>query len=169
MRCMDTPSVPIPRHNGRRPKYANLYERLVANTTLDERTHCWVWKAATDRFGYPRVSIRLEEGARKLYAHRLMLEMKEGYLFPFDEAGHLCCNPSCINPEHLEIQTTAFNMAQRRGYASNPKGKRMIPVLFPFEAILPADDPLMQLLAMGDFDIPLDAGIPVTAGEECPF
>jgi hypothetical protein len=169
MRCTDTPSVPLLRGLGKQIKYANLYERLVANTKLDESTHCWVWQAATDRFGYPRVSIRLEQGARKFYAHRLMLEMKEGCLFPFDEAGHLCCNPSCINPEHLEIQTTAFNMAERRGYSSNPKGKRMIPVLFPFEHILPEDDPLVQLLAMDDFDLPLDVGIPTTAGEECPF
>lgn len=114
--------------------YGSLYERLVANTRRehDNEQACWLWTGYTQHNGYPRVCIRTEAGPRNFQAHRLMLEIVTGYEFPFDEAGHLCFNPSCINPDHLEIQTPAFNAQERRrSYFSPRKDDRMIPILFP--------------------------------------
>ena len=113
-------------------KYTSLYERLVANTEVDENG-CWVWTGARRR-SYGCLCLRVPGGGRKTKpknysAHRLMMEEVLDATFPFDEVGHLCYNTLCVNPEHLEVQTRAFNLSDRRGYKAT--SGCMIPVLFP--------------------------------------
>lgn len=60
-----------------------------------------------------------------------MLEVTHGYYFPVDHGGHACNNPSCISPLHLEIQTPAHNLSERRNYLPSKAGARWIPVLYP--------------------------------------
>ncbi len=116
--------------------YTNLYARLVASTALaepDNPSSCWLWTGAR-RGQYGSVSFRVPRGGRAtkpktLAAHRTMLEEFHDITFPYDEAGHLCFTPLCINPLHLEVQTRAFNLSSRRGYAA-AEGC-MIPTLFP--------------------------------------
>lgn len=112
------------------PKYNSLYERLVANTRVDE-DGCWIWTAKT-LAGYPVFQTRIEGRAHPVNrrAHRAMLEISTGWLFPFDEAGHYrCFKTLCIHPDHLRIETVAENLSTRRGY--KPCEGRWIPVLFP--------------------------------------
>lgn len=117
-------------------RYATLYERLVANTVLadpDNPNSCWLWTGGR-RGRYGCLAVRVPGAGGKVHpktiaAHRAMLEEFHDIVFPFDEAGHLCFTPLCINPSHLEVQTQVFNLAERRGYAP-PEGS-MIPTLFP--------------------------------------
>lgn len=118
---------------GRHRRYPDLFTRLKANTELNEFTQCWEWTGLRDRYGYPKITIRVDGYPTAHYAHRVMLELVHGYLFPFDEAGHLCDNPCCINPQHLEVQTRAMNLSQRKGFAPVVNGERWIPVLYPIE------------------------------------
>lgn len=114
-------------------RYQSLYLRLVANTRLaveDDAHSCWLWTGAT-RKGYPSVSVRRNGKMMALGAHRVMLEEVHQTDFPFDDAGHLCWEPLCINPAHLEVQTKAHNLALRRGYAAPKACACWIPVLFP--------------------------------------
>lgn len=114
-----------------RPKYTTQYERLVANTRVDQ-DGCWIWTGATGSNGYPRFTERVPGRAHPVAtaAHRRMLEITSGWLFPFDEAGHYrCFKPLCIRPDCLQIETPAENLGTRRGYAACEG--RMIPVLFP--------------------------------------
>jgi hypothetical protein len=117
------------------PRYASLYQRLVANTVLaepDNPLSCWLWTGHTQYNGYPRLCIRREEGPRHVQAHRAMLEELLDAVFPFDEGGHLCGNPCCVSPLHLEVQTRAHNMAEQRAGVAAPSADRSwIPVLFP--------------------------------------
>lgn len=111
-------------------KYPTQYDRLVANTKVDD-DGCWIWTGATSK-GYPRFTERHPGCPHpvKVAAHRRMLEITTGYLFPFDEAGHYrCFKPLCIRPDCLRIETKAENLSDRRGY--KPCEGRMIPVLFP--------------------------------------
>ena len=63
-----------------------------------------------------------------------MLEIFHGVTFPFDEAGHLCFNTLCVNPDHLEIQTPTHNANERRYYLpSDRRDDRMIPILYPID------------------------------------
>jgi len=119
-------------------KYRSLYERLVANTYLaveDNPASCWIWKGELTGSGYPKVTIRIPgvKNPRGVAAHRLMLEIVHDIYFPFDEAGHLCFETRCINPDHLEVQTKALNLVLRRGVTSSRKTleDRMVPILYP--------------------------------------
>lgn len=117
--------------------YGSLFERLVANTVLadpDDPSSCWLWTGSVNREnGYPRLTIR-KPGCKhpvRIYAHRAMLEEFHDIWFPFDEAGHLCYQPLCINPAHLEVQTRAMNMMERRGCGDYNYTGCMIPTIFP--------------------------------------
>lgn len=140
-------------------RYRSLYERLVANTVLevpDNPQSCWLWTGHLTPRGYGKLAVRVPGGGRatnpkQRAAHRVMLEEVLDAEFPFDEAGHLCHNPRCINPDHLEVQTRIFNLGDRRGYRA-PEGS-MIPTLFPREDALEA---FLQCVVEGWFEEPLE-------------
>lgn len=139
-------------------KYGTMYERLVANTRVDE-DGCWIWTGSVRRH-YPSLCVRRNGKPQAISAHRKMLEISTGWLFPFDEAGHYhCFKPLCIHPDHLRIETAAENLSTRRGY--KPCEGRWIPVLFP------TPERLLQEAADDAWD-----GIGTVvhpANEPCPF
>jgi hypothetical protein len=166
-------------------KYNSLYERMIANAFVNE-SGCWIWTGHT-RGGYPNMSMRRSGGnPRGVLVHRVMLEEFWEIDFPFDEAGHLCCNPLCINPHHLEVQTRALNLALRRNGSCSAAllEKQMVPTIFPREDTAPwrdfsephrgkpvprALDPLRAILAADDGVEWDHLGEPHPVGEPCPF
>lgn len=145
-------------------RYATLYERLVANSRLDDDTLCWVWTGAT-RAKYGVFTERVEgmPHPTRRAAHRAMLEETTGYEFPYDEGGHICRNTLCIAPYHLRVQTTAENLSDRIGYA--PCNGRWIPVLFPTEKKQRED----RLNTFLDLFFAGKTGVLHAPGEPCPF
>ncbi len=145
--------------------YDNLYDRLVANTREDEHG-CWIWTGPKAPGGYPKVNVWHDGKHRTRRAHRVMLEEFHDIWFPFDEAGHLCNNPSCIKPAHLEVQTKAFNLYVRR--VSPYRGDRcMIPTIFPRNppAMLPHEEEALDRAV----DVGFDSGGESALDDECPF
>ena len=71
---------------------------------------CWIWTGFVDKDGYGRMCYR-GKGASP---HRVAYEAYVGPIPPNFEIDHLCCNPSCANPMHLEAVTRAENMARAR-------------------------------------------------------
>jgi hypothetical protein len=69
---------------------------------------CWEWTGAKVSGGYGR--FRWE--ARSAPAHRVMYLLAVGSAKDLD-VDHLCRNPSCVNPTHLEAVSHAENI--RRG------------------------------------------------------
>ena len=117
-----------------RPRvYSTLYERIVANTAEPiNNNSCWEWTGHKAPGGYGKISVRgTKKSPTSLRVHRLMIEELLNVLFPFDEAGHLCGNPSCVNPDHLEAQTSSANLAERKIYKSVCDERSWIPTLFP--------------------------------------
>ncbi len=80
--------------------------------TVDDETGCWLWIGARNHAGY---STRGQDG-RKVMAHRYMWERHNGPVPPGLILDHLCRNPACVNPEHLEPVTHTENV--RRGKAA---------------------------------------------------
>lgn len=72
---------------------------------------CWPWHRYTDADGYGMVTW---DGAKKA-AHVVIWSMLHGDLPSGIELDHLCRNPGCVNPSHLEPVTKAENI--RRGLA----------------------------------------------------
>ncbi|MGQ0721049.1 MAG: HNH endonuclease signature motif containing protein [Candidatus Eiseniibacteriota bacterium] len=74
---------------------------------------CWLWTGANNSLGYGQLSL---DGGRRACAHRVAYEWTVGAIEPGLDLDHLCRNPSCVNPSHLEPVTHRENI--RRGKAA---------------------------------------------------
>jgi hypothetical protein len=78
---------------------------------VDKTDSCWLWTAgASEGYGRFRVS---RPTRRTLAAHRVAYEWLVGPIPDGLQLDHLCRNPSCVNPDHLEPVTNREN--GRRG------------------------------------------------------
>lgn len=75
------------------------------------RTPCWIWRGFKVK-GYGRVAVH----GRKVVAHRAVYEEVVGPIPDGYVVDHLCEQPACVNPEHLEPVTRLENC--RRGRAT---------------------------------------------------
>lgn len=84
-----------------------------------ERTpSCWIWKGSRSVAGYGYV----RSGSRNTCAHRVVYELLVGPIPEGLVIDHLCRNPSCVNPAHLEPVTQAENILRGLGpVAANAK------------------------------------------------
>lgn len=71
---------------------------------------CWIWTAFCDHYGYGKFNV---EAKRPAMAHRVAYEWLVGPIPDGLELDHLCRNPPCVNPAHLEPVTHSQNV--RRG------------------------------------------------------
>jgi hypothetical protein len=85
---------------------------------------CWEWIGKTDGEGYGRF------GASSR-AHRYSYENSVGLIPPGLVLDHLCLNPICVRPDHLEAVTIAENTFRgnapsiiNRNKDTCPKGHR---------------------------------------------
>ena len=86
----------------------NTREEFYAK--VEVQGECWVWTGARHPGGYGRV---WWEG-RTRPAHRVSLEL-EGIEIPEGHhVDHLCVNPPCIRPSHLEPVTPTENTKRAR-------------------------------------------------------
>jgi hypothetical protein len=82
---------------------------------------CWPWRGCRGRDGHGQVRFC----GRNIGAHRLAWSLANG----LDLDGgmvirHLCDNPTCCNPAHLQIGTHADNVADRVARGRSAKGVR---------------------------------------------
>lgn len=68
-------------------------------------TSCWIWPYAKGKNGYGKLQI----DNVSLEPHKWLYELIKGKTPANCELDHLCKNPLCINPEHLEPVSHAEN------------------------------------------------------------
>jgi hypothetical protein len=70
---------------------------------VDTTGDCWEWQGIRNRDGYGFM-VRKEPGHAKrvIMAHRYAHELVKGPIPEGFQIDHLCVNPPCVRPEHLE-------------------------------------------------------------------
>ena len=110
---------------GGQPIYNSTEERFWAKVDKRDDEACWEWLAWRFQggYGYFRANGRMN------YAHKFAYELLKGRVATGFELDHLCRNPACVNPSHLEVVTHRENVlrgvapAARHAKATHcPKG-----------------------------------------------
>jgi hypothetical protein len=77
-----------------------VHMRVMKRITKDVISGCWVWQGAKipQRYGI------IGDAGKSKYVHRVMYEHAVGQIPMGAHLHHVCKNPSCCNPEHLELR-----------------------------------------------------------------
>lgn len=86
-----------------------IVEQIHIAKPIDWPDTCFLWAGATTTSGYGQATF----GGRHVYAHRLLYQLMRGQIPEGMVIDHLCRQPLCVNPAHLEVVTNAENI--RRG------------------------------------------------------
>lgn len=97
----------------RRPLEDRLWPRVDASGP------CWLWQGKLSD-GYGHIGLGGDGGAKRP-VHRVVWELLVGPIPPGLQIDHLCRVRHCCNPDHLQLVTTAENLA--RSPIANGKGK----------------------------------------------
>ena len=92
---------------------------------------CWNWTGATAERGYGLVYN--PQTKRFVRAHRRVYEMCVGPIPDGLEIDHLCRNPRCINPDHLEPVTHVENCLRSPIMGQGQTTKTHCPAGHPYE------------------------------------
>jgi hypothetical protein len=84
----------------RRPPEERFWEKV------DKSSDCWIWTGAKIR-GYGTFMVATRKDVR---AHRWSYEQANGPIPPGLVINHLCRNPACVRPDHLEAVTQRENL-----------------------------------------------------------
>lgn len=106
-------------------------ERIEANYRV-AANGCWEWRGAKTEFGYGKIGLKQNGAYHSFTAHRVYYYMVKG---PIDESlviDHLCRNPACINPDHLEAVSQRENNARGAGITANNTRKTVCDNGHPF-------------------------------------
>jgi hypothetical protein len=111
--------LPFLKHH-RIPRFRKLEDQYV----LDPETGCWNWISSRGRHGYG--VWRLGRGVGQA-AHRAVYERLVGPIPVGLVLDHLCRNPSCVNPEHVESVTQRENVMRGIGLTAQNAAKTHCP------------------------------------------
>lgn len=84
-----------------------ILDKLIAR--YKKEGTCWNWTSGKDVNGYGR----LWYNGQNSTAHTVAYSVFVGPIPKGLEVRHKCDNPSCINPDHLELGTHADNMRDK--------------------------------------------------------
>ena len=95
---------------------------------------CWEWTGYKDPEGYGRFKIKVDDVWRSVPPYRVMWWLMFGVM-PDNEIDHLCVNPGCVNPAHLDDVIHEVNVYRARlfrcrnghspdAWYSEPSGRR---------------------------------------------
>ena len=87
------------------PAPMSLEVRFQRHVSPNPETGCWVWTGGLydAQHGYGNFGVKRDDGKwRAERAHRVAWELYRGPIPQGTEIDHLCRNPICVNPDHLQ-------------------------------------------------------------------
>ncbi len=100
-----------------------LPRRFREKVSVSATSGCWTWLGATDSRGYGSCYFN----RRTVGAHRAVYQIVTGVSPDGLDLDHLCRNPICVNPGHLEPVTHAENVARIPRARECPRGHPLTP------------------------------------------
>ena len=97
---------------------------------FDYSDGCWEWKGYRTPFGY---GMFYTAAHRLVLAHRWFYEWCYGDVPKSLQMDHLCRNPSCVNPDHLEPVTPRENVMRSDGVCAANAAKTHCPKGHPLD------------------------------------
>lgn len=103
--------------------------RILSSIKINENL-CWVWQKCKNSIKQPHGRIAVMNHGKRIHAlaHRVSFYLWKGDIPSNMYVMHKCNNPSCCNPDHIEIGTQKTNMAYMyetgRGYKNPVKGEK---------------------------------------------
>ena len=95
-------------------------QRFLYWVRVEGEKECWFWAGYRDPRGYGRFCRSVAaNGGRPVAAHRLSYEMFIGPIPNGYQVHHLCINPSCCRPDHLEALDIPTHVKKTASHASN--------------------------------------------------
>jgi len=107
---------------------STLSERLLSRVVCDLSTRCWLSRRS-NASGYRQMSV----GNRMRYVHRIAYEVFVGPIQPGAVLDHLCRNPACCNPAHLEAVSHKTNCLRGVGFVATNATKTHCPKGHPYD------------------------------------
>lgn len=88
-------------------------------------TGCWNWLGPKNAQGYGQIKIKIPGHPMfRIYVHRLSCALINGALFQDERVcDHLCRNPACVNPAHIEIVARRENTMRGKTLAAKNAAK----------------------------------------------
>ena len=89
------------------PKQIRRFWKRVTKTE-----DCWLWDKGRDTKGYGQFNVGSSGNWRIVKAHRVSFYLTHGDVPTSRRVhiDHLCHNPPCVNPDHLEAVTVSTNL-----------------------------------------------------------
>jgi len=97
----------------RGPSTKTPYERFLPK--VNKTKSCWNWVGWRNPAGYGQ----FRNNGKKIPSHRWSYEYFVGPIPRGLVIDHLCRNPSCVNPRHLEPVTIGENFARGENFQRN--------------------------------------------------
>lgn len=89
----------------------DLPDRLRRKVSENPSTGCWEWTGYTPPSGYASSSFNY----KKMYIHRVVLELSGVEIPDGMQVDHVCRNRKCCRPNHLDVVTGAENLRRGNG------------------------------------------------------
>jgi hypothetical protein len=113
------------------PQRISPAERFLAK--VDMTGDCWTWQSAKNRKGYGEFFLSHNKVRKKIYAHRYAYELLVDPIPDGLVIDHLCRNPSCVRPSHLEPVTTRENVLRGTSPSAKNVDKTHCPQGHPYD------------------------------------
>src|SRR6185312_15563955 len=114
---------------------ARQQRNFWAKVDAQDGAACWRWTAARYSNGYGHMGIGPLSNPRSLLAHRVAYELCIGPIPDGLTVDHLCFNPGCVNPAHLEAVTQGINTLRGNSMSSRRARRTHCPQCHPYDQV----------------------------------